>query len=65
MLKNNNPAWFADIKGGLALPCQSEINMYKPQENGNTMSVESEALTGKLRGQEALYRMFKNSEHND
>lgn len=64
MLKNNNPAWFSDIKGGLALPCQSE-NVYNPQENVNTMPVESEAETGKMRGQEALYRMFKNSEHND
>lgn len=65
MLKNNNPAWFADIKGGLTLPCQNEINVYKPQENVNTMPVESEAQTGKMRGQEALYTMFINSEHND
>lgn len=65
MLKKNNPAWFADIKGGLALPCQSEINVYKPQGNVNTMPVESEAQTGKTKGQEALFRMFKNSKRND
>lgn len=65
MLKNNNPAWFADIKGGLALPCQGEINVYKPQGNIDTMPLESEAQTGKMRGQEALHRMFKNCEHND
>lgn len=65
MLKNNNPAWFADIKGGRALPCQGEINVYKPQGNIDTMPLESEAQTGKMRGQETLHRMFKNCEHND
>lgn len=64
MLKKNNPAWFAYIESDLALAYQNEINVSKPQRNGNTMPVESEAQTGKMKGEEALYRMVENSEHN-
>ncbi|XP_056914920.1 kinesin-like protein KIF6 isoform X2 [Takifugu flavidus] len=66
MLKNNNPAWFADIKGGLALPCQSEINVYKPQGNVNTMPVESEAQTvlQQMKTNEEPFETFMGSEDN-